>query len=164
MFNLMPWKKQAENSRRELMDYENRFPTTPFRREFEALMDRYLGPWRGSTEGDPSFDRLWGLDLDETDKEVTVRVEAPGFEANDFDLQVQNNRLVVKAEKKHEEDGKHGTSYRYGSFRRIVSLPPGLDAEHVDASYRNGVLEVHLPKTEQVQGKRIAVKAESHTW
>jgi len=67
--------------------------------------------------------------------------------------------LEVKAEHKEETKGKESSSCRYGSFRRQFTLPHGVDEQKIDARYHNGVLEVHLPKTEEAKGKRIPVIA-----
>ena len=66
----------------------------------------------------------------------------------------------MRAEHKDEKREKNGGShYRYGSFSRTVALPHGVDEEKIEARYHSGVLELHLPKTEQGQGKRIEVKS-----
>jgi HSP20 family protein len=92
---------------------------------------------------------------------VVVRAEAPGFEATDFDVQVSGDVLTIRAEHKEEsrEGGEGGPAEsRYGCFERWVTLPGGTDRDKVEARYRNGVLEVHLPKTPEAQGRRIEVK------
>ena len=89
-----------------------------------------------------------------------VRAEAPGFEAGDFDIRVDDGRLVLRAAKKVE------TKYEKSKVQETrdqecyesVSLPAGIDKDKVDAKHHNGVLTVKLPKTPAAQAKRIPVK------
>jgi HSP20 family protein len=134
-------------------------PFHRLREEFDdRLFDRFAPNWpmlagSGQREG-------WGLDVQEDDSSVTVHAEAPGFEPADFDLQVRDHELVLraahKAETEEKERGYH--EWRRQEFYRSVPLPAGIDAEHIDAEYRNGILTVKLPKTEQSKGRRIQVK------
>lgn len=173
MFNLTPWKKrsdqgtisvrQSEPSRQELGHY----PLHRFREDFESLMSDFFGErWGSGMMGLPSlweapqFDWNVDLGLEDNEKEYVFRVEAPGFEPGDFDVKVSGNHLSVTAEHREEGGGKkEGQSYRYGSLRRSFTLPHGVEGEKIDASYHSGVLEIHLPKSEVIQGKRIPVKA-----
>jgi HSP20 family protein len=99
--------------------------------------------------------RGWGFEAQDHEKEVVVRAELPGFEPDDLHVQVHEDVLTVKAEKKEAEGQR---SYR--KFFRSVTLPTGVEAEKAQATYRNGVLELHLPKTEKAQPRRIPVHAE----
>jgi HSP20 family protein len=106
--------------------------------------------WQGQT---------WGTDLRDAGKEFVVRAEAPGFEPNEFDVRVSGDVLTVSAEHKAEvKEGEQVTEQEYGSFQRSIMLPGGVDPNKVEARYRNGVLEIHLPKTPEAQGRRIEVK------
>lgn len=70
------------------------------------------------------------------------------------------NQLVVKAERKETQNGKNGSSYRYGKFQRTIPLADGAELDQIDARYHSGVLELHIPKGKEAQNtKRIAVKA-----
>jgi HSP20 family molecular chaperone IbpA len=94
----------------------------------------------------------WDVNMDETDKEVVVRAEAPGFEPGEFDIDVRGDMLTIRAEHKETEDqAKEGAARQWGSRRleRSFTLPVTVDPDKVEAHYRNGVLEVHLPRTEQ---------------
>lgn len=94
------------------------------------------------------------------DDAVVVRAEAPGFEAGDFDIQVADNRLVLRATKKMETKEGEGTvrEYREHECYESVGLPPGIDNAKVAAEYHNGVLIVTLPKTAEGKAQRIPVK------
>lgn len=97
----------------------------------------------------------------EGDKDVVVRLEAPGLDANDFTIQVIGDSLLVRGEKRMERrDHKghyHVMECAYGSFQRVVPLPAEVDADRSKARYRNGVLKVTLPKTRHSRSHRIAV-------
>jgi len=100
--------------------------------------------------------------VEEADKEVVVRAEAPGFEPKDFDIHISGNTLTIKAEHKEEAEEKE-TGYRrweqrYGQFQRSLPLSTDVNTDKVEARYHSGVLEVHLPRTEPSPRKRIEVK------
>ncbi|MCM2370190.1 Hsp20/alpha crystallin family protein [Aporhodopirellula aestuarii] len=126
--------------------------------QLRANFDRMLGGMlRGHWE--EAWNAGWGCDVKDDDAEIVVRAEAPGFEPDEIDVQISGNRLVLQAEhQSHAEDGDKKTT-RHGKLYRAVALPNGIDEEHVSANYRNGVLEVHLPKSDAVKPKRIAVTA-----
>lgn len=172
MFSLIPWKKRnnggtiavqhAEPSRQDLS-----YPLSRFRDDFDTLMERFFDDrWFGSRFGNlprhwnERYD--WNSDLgwEDHENEYVFHAELPGYEPEDFDVKISGNVLTVRAEHKDEKKEKNGGShFRYGSFSRSVTLPHGVDEEKVEARYHSGVLELHLPKTEQAQGKRIEVKS-----
>jgi HSP20 family protein len=110
----------------------------------------------------PSERILPSLDLAETAASVEVRMDIPGMEAKDIDIQVNGNLLTISGERKeeHEEKGKtfHRVERRVGSFSRTVTLPCPVREEVVDAQYKSGILTVKLPKTEEAKAKKITVK------
>ena len=127
-----------------------------FRDEFNSLIDKF---WHGNV-GEHFGMSGWGVNFDEDDMEYVVRAEAPGFEADDFNVQVRGNHLVVTAEHKEEQQNdKNESLYHYGRFQRSLSLPQGAEADNITARYHSGVLELHVPKGGEVKGKRIAVEA-----
>lgn len=149
MFSLIPWTK---NHRGALAQREDN-PFALLRREFDTLVDNFFSRWPTSFRGG------WEVNVEDAGKEVVVRAEAPGFEAQDFDVQMRGDRLYIHAE--HKEEAKEGetvASSRHGVFERWLNLPTGLDAEKVEARYRNGVLEVRLPKTPEALARKIEVK------
>lgn len=157
MFNLIPWtqKDEGSSSSKALTDpFENRMAS--LRDEFNSLIDRF---WSGNI-GEHFGTFGWGLDFDENENEYVVRAEAPGFEAEDFEVQILSNNLVVRAEHKEEvKDQKRGSFHHYGKYQRAVPLPPGAQTDNITARYHSGVLELHLPKGEDAKGKRITVEA-----
>lgn len=161
MFSLIPWKKRSSDMKVAHDRDDWQLSLSRFRDEFESLWDRFLGDWDRELS-------LWGDDrqigfsggLEDKENEYLFHANLPGFEPNEIDVNVTGNTLQVKAEHKQEKQGKNGgSSYRYGSFQRYFTLPQGVDSQKIDAKYHSGVLEVHLPKTEEAKGKRIAVNA-----
>jgi HSP20 family protein len=132
------------------------FPFGPL----DALFNRFFGGWPVSPWEDGGQAMSWGLDMEETDKEVIVRAEAPGFEAKDFDVHLNGDVLTIQAEHKEAkgQEGEAEAERRYARLRRTVTLPPGTDAVKVEATYRNGVLELRLPRKPEALGRRIEVK------
>lgn len=147
MFSLIPWRKKEQ---------QKQHPIARLRDEFEALFDRFLSRWPVPFDADYGFDTLWGLDVEDRDNEIFVRAEIPGFEVNELDVQLGDRLLTIKAEKKTE--GK-GSAAEYRSYHRSITLPEGIKTEGIEAKYRNGVLELHLPKSEKAKPKRIPVQA-----
>ncbi|HXG12049.1 MAG TPA: Hsp20/alpha crystallin family protein [Gemmataceae bacterium] len=161
MFNLIPWRKKEKKSDQLVPHKEH--PLEQLREEFDALFDRFLSRWVEPFGMDFGLSRFWGFDLEEKDDEVVIRAEVPGFEPGDLDVQLSGNLLTIKAEKKEETKGKRGDGryeeQRYRTFRRTVTLPRGIDPSKIEARYHNGLLEVHVPRSEQARPKRITVKA-----
>jgi HSP20 family protein len=160
MLNLIPWKRrhQAGNDGGSLTRSPDR--GLLLRDKFDSLMNR---AWGGLPAIDDQWFRKgfgWSFDMEERDNAYVVRAEAPGFEAGDFDVDVRGKYLTIRAEHKEEKkEGENGSRYSYGRFERSATLPPGVDAENVSARYRNGVLELQLPKSAESRGKRITVQA-----
>jgi len=146
MFGLVPWKKNGNGSGAPASRDEH--PLSLFRNEFDTLFDRFFGNW---PDGNGSG---WGLEADETDTDVTVRMDAPGFEPGEFDIQVSGDTLRVSAQR----GGRDGDASYERRFQRSLTLPAAVDADKVEAKYKNGVLELTLPKTEQAKWKKVAVQ------
>lgn len=128
------------------------------RDEFDRLLDRLSQPWSSLWGGEGW---RWGIDVRDEDDAVVVQAEAPGFEAGDFDVQVSDNRLVLRASKKVETKDDKGQirEYREQKCYESVTLPPGINRDKVEAGYHNGVLTVTLPKTAESKAKRVTVKS-----
>lgn len=129
-------------------------PLSLLRRQFDDLFDRMWSGMLGPLGQDVEDIRVWDFDVQENDKEITVRAEMPGFEENEINVELNNDVLTVRAEKQQKRDG--GQEYR--KFYRSVTLPSGINAEQAQATYRNGVLELHLPRPEGSQAKRITIQ------
>lgn len=104
---------------------------------------------------------MLGGNLFEDDRRIVVQLEVPGLNKEDLDIEVQDGTLIVRGEKRFEREQSEGR-YRvlqcaYGSFRRSVPLPAKVVSEQAQASYRNGVLRVELPKAESVPPRKVNV-------
>ena len=102
------------------------------------------------------------LDVKETDKEFRVSVELPGIAEEDIEVDVDDDLLTVRAEKKEEREieraDQHVTERRFGVFQRSIRLPQSVDAQTVKATLDNGVLQIAIPKSErQTSKRRVAV-------
>ena len=115
------------------------------------------------------FEWPWGSgeaksDVVETDKAIEVSIELPGMEMKDIEVTVNDDMLTVKGEKKierqEEKKGYYLSERSYGAIYRTIPLPPGVDGEKAEASFKNGVLTIKLPQTPEAQAKvrKIAVK------
>ena len=131
-----------------------RHPMELFRRRFDDLFDQMWGGMLAPFGQDFGETRVWDFGVTQNDKEVTVRAELPGFDENEINVQLENDMLTIRAEKEQKGEGQE----EYRRFYRSVSLPPGLDADKAQASYRNGVLELHFPRPEGARGKRIPIQ------
>ena len=105
------------------------------------------------------------VDVTSTDKEYTITVEVPGVDEKDVKLELTGDgKLIIQGEKKHEKEQKdknfHRVERSYGSFQRTLSLPEDASQDNVDASFKNGVLTVIVPRKATVQAsiKRIDIK------
>lgn len=162
MFNLIPWKRKQEQPALKGALVADSFEQSlaRLRDEFDALLDRFWGSWLSRDEALFANGLGWSFDTEETDDAYLVRAEAPGFEADEFEVDVRGNYLNIRAEHKEEQrNGASGQSYRYGRFERTTTLPPDVDTENLSARYHSGVLELRLPKKAEARGKRIPVQA-----
>ncbi|MGC8549694.1 MAG: Hsp20/alpha crystallin family protein [Acidobacteriaceae bacterium] len=118
---------------------------------------------RGAGEGDvvatASF--VPPVDVYEDDQKIVLKLEVPGMTLEDFDVQIENNTLTVRGERKFEKEEKeenfHRIERRYGSFFRSFSLPNTVNPDKVEANYDAGVLKISLAKREESKPKQIKV-------
>lgn len=145
MFALMPWtRRPALLPRVDLPD------------EVDELFDRLLSIPAAEA---PEWPNRWGLITEENDKEFLIRFELPGFEPAEVKVEVLGDRLTIEAEHRPPEvKTEEETERTYTHVRRTITLPPGANLEKVAASYRNGILEVHVPRAPEALGRRIEVK------
>jgi HSP20 family protein len=144
-------------------------PFISFRRQVDRLFDDFLMPFNG---GEPrSFAAIQGavhpsIEVRDTEKAYEVAAELPGLEQKDLQLELKDNMLVISGEKRAEqkqEDGARRWSERtYGRFERAIPLDAEVQADKVDARFKNGVLHVTLPKDPRARDKsrRIEVKTQ----
>lgn len=119
-----------------------------------------IGKLRAATAFVPS------VNVSEDEKEILVTAELPGMEQKDIELNITNDTLTIKGEKKEESEHKSKNFYRmersYGSFQRVIPLTAEVEEEKVAATFKNGVLRITLPKTAKAKekGKKIEVRGE----
>ncbi len=103
------------------------------------------------------------VDIFEKHDHLIIRAEIPGVQKDDVDVRIENGVLTLHGERKQEADVTEGNAYRmervYGAFTRTFSLPTTVDAAKVTATYKDGVLEVTIPKVETAKPKKIEIKA-----
>jgi HSP20 family protein len=130
--------------------------------QMNRMFDEFFGERRtGLAEG------AWvpSVDVSETDAAIVVRAELPGMSQDDIELNLQDNVLTLKGEKKQEtkeqKENYHRTECCFGSFSRSFSLPATVKQEDIQATFKDGVLEISLPKAEEAKAKKIAITAGS---
>ena len=136
-------------------------PFMSLQREIDRLFDDFS---RGMpTFGGNGSNLMPNIDVTETDKEIEITAELPGLEEKDVQINVADNLLTIRGEKKAEKEEKD-KNYRlversYGSFERTLELPDGVNTDAIKANIAKGVLKVTVPKPAPAQAKKIEVKA-----
>jgi HSP20 family protein len=129
-------------------------------------MDRVLERFFGEPSAGERPAGMWTprTNVTETKDSLTITAELPGLEAKDVDVALSGDMLTIKGEKKQEKEEKdeyhHMVERSYGAFSRMVRLPAPVTADKIKASFKNGVLTVTLPKTEEAKPKAIPVTVE----
>jgi HSP20 family protein len=164
---LLPWKRNRSLPiQRSGALSEARDPFLTLYREMNRLFDEVWNGfgWATGEEGDgPSTWLMPNVDLVETDQGFRVTAELPGVEEKDLEILLADNTLILRGEKKSAHDNRQRrlSECYYGRFERRIPLPEEVDQDKVEASFKNGVLTVLLPKHPQAQQavRRIALKA-----
>lgn len=134
------------------------------RDRMDRLFDDSLARIRGGEEEFGVSGWAPSVDIYETPENLVIKVEVPGVEKEDITVEVKDDNLCLKGERKFEKDVKEENYHRmersYGAFKRIFSLPTTVDKEKVTASFKNGVLEITLPKIRKEKPKQIKVDVE----
>jgi HSP20 family protein len=136
-----------------------RDPLGLFRDEMDDLMSRF---WSGKQDGWLSGVFAPSLDVTESDNSFEIRVDIPGMESKDIDVQVHGNLVTISGERKEEKEEKgktfHRVERRTGKFSRSMTLPCAINEDEVAADYAKGILTVKLPKCEEAKCKKVTVK------
>lgn len=142
-------------------------PFYSLQREMNSLFDSFfrgfdVAPRGFAASGMGMFTP--SVDVKENDKEFVIKVELPGVEEKDIDVTVTNDSVTIKGEKKEEKEDKDKNYYymerSYGSFSRVIPLEAEIEAEKAEASFKNGILDIKIPKNQTVKtkGTRVAIK------
>jgi HSP20 family protein len=135
---------------------------TEIQQELNRLFDSFLGPGPGRTE---AVEARWAppMDVCETKTDLRVLVELPGVTQDQIQVEINEGVLTIRGERSPDpafrRDQLHRMERRYGAFCRRLNLPSVVDPEGVRATYRDGVLEIRLPKREESTPRTIAVEA-----
>ncbi|MEW6162785.1 MAG: Hsp20/alpha crystallin family protein [Nitrospirota bacterium] len=136
------------------------------RREMERLFEEFIEPiprrrFRLWSRREPEV-IVPNVDMYDRKNEIVVMAELPGVEKENIDLKITENDLTIKGEIKREEDVKEEDYYSreisYGSFARTIALPTEVDSSKAKATFKNGILEIVLPKKEEAKPKEIKVE------
>jgi HSP20 family protein len=156
----MAWELRTWKPFREL---------APFR-EFERARQQVDRFWDSLLEGglrrrsEEEVEWLPSLDVAETKNELVVKAEAPGMDPKDIDISLSDGVLTIKGEKRQEKEEKEAdyqlVERSYGSFTRSVQIPREVQSDKISASYKNGILKITLPKSEEAKKKEIKIKVE----
>jgi HSP20 family protein len=133
--------------------------------DLRRMTGRVFGEFFGRTPfGMAATEGLWSpmVDIYESDGGIRLTVELPGVKQEDIQVSIEGDALTLKGERKREMDVKEDQYYRiersYGKFQRSILLPSVVDPNQVKATYRDGVLEIRLPKKEEAKAKEIKVE------
>ena len=130
-------------------------------RQMNRLFDEATQNWNG----DANTPSGWSPETDiyETETDLVLQADLPGFSAKDLDIVVENNVLTIRGERQFEAkvpaEGLHRMERSYGKFSRSFTLPASVNAQKIQANYKNGVLTVTLAKAEHARPKRIQIAA-----
>jgi HSP20 family protein len=129
----------------------------PFSSEFNRLFDTLFQPVNSSQRWAPP------MDLVEADDHFVLKADLPGLADDDVNIEVQDGTLTISGERKSETEKREKGWYRversFGRFSRSLTLPEGVDAEKIEASFDKGVLEIRIPKPEERKPRRIEIGA-----
>lgn len=135
-------------------------------RLFGHFFERRLRPFRGGHwwPGRGAEVSVPAVDLFEDNGDIVAKAELPGMEKEDIEVNITDNRLIIKGEKKKEQESREEDYYyserSYGSFSRTIDLPSEVETGKSKATFKNGVLEIRIPKTEAAKKKEVKVKVE----
>lgn len=167
MKDFLPWARAAGGGSTEVKAQDESNPVAELQRQMNSVFENF---WRGADRPFGAAGLPWGdgmprSDVVETEDAVEISVELPGMDQKDVEVSLAGDTLTIKGEKKIErQDEKRGyylSERSYGSVYRSIPLPPGVDPDKAEATFRNGVLTVRLPQTEEAKQKvkRVDVKA-----
>ncbi|PPB81492.1 HSP20 family protein [Albidovulum inexpectatum] len=161
--DLIPWARKDEAGDAKGSDQN---PIAALQREMNQVFENFMNRFG---KGLGQLDWPWGnseakSDVVQTDGAVEVSIELPGMDMKDIEVTVTDDMLTVKGEKKierqEEKKGYYLSERSYGAIYRTIPLPPGVDGEKAEATFKNGVLTIRLPQTPEAQArvKHIEVK------
>lgn len=140
-----------------LIRYNPMSEMNALRRQLNCLFDEAVP----TTSGERAFTRVPAAEIKETEDAVHLKLELPGVDVKDLDVQVTENTVAIsgerKSENKTEANGRTVTEFHYGKFQRVIPLNTRIHNTQVRAEYKDGILNLTLPKTEQEKNKVVKV-------
>ena len=136
---------------------------TSLQHEMNRLFNTFFDAPITASEGGNGPSRRWmpAMDLVETEEHFVLRADLPGLTQDDVKLEIEDSVLTVSGERKIEHEVKKGGFYRVergtGTFSRSLTLPDGVNADAIEASFEHGVLEVRIPKPEERKPRRVQI-------
>ena len=158
MSSLIPWRRKEG-------EIAPGNPLTEFRSEVDGLFNRFFGSsgWLPGTYFSKGFTPAF--DVSETDEDILVKAELPGVDPKEIEVNLVGSTLTIKGEKKEEQEEKTENVRRiersFGCFSRSVTLPCEVKEDQVEANFKNGVLNLKLPKAESSKKRSIKIDIKS---
>ena len=147
MMNLVKWNPWREMP--AVPGRLNRFFDDPFLRLSRLADDSEMGMWNPV------------VDLYEKDDHYMIKAELPGVDKNDIKIDLKDRRLTLSGERSYDNEVKEENYYRrertYGKFQRAFTLPEDVDSEEIKAEYKDGVLQIEVPKPEEKKARQVTV-------
>ncbi|MEM9484173.1 MAG: Hsp20/alpha crystallin family protein [Cyanobacteria bacterium P01_F01_bin.116] len=129
------------------------------RKEMDKLFDQFRLDPKGNGNG---FGFVPSAEMDETDTEIHLKLEIPGMEADNLEIEVTDGAVAIKGERrsetKTEEEGRFRSEFQYGKFERLIPMPTRIVKDQVAAEYKAGVLRLTLPKSQEETTESVKVK------
>ena len=135
----------------------------PFRElaTLQSEMSRLMNSFAGGGNGESTRSWVPALDVWETENEIVYALDLPGIPEDDISIEFEDGSLTVTAERERKQEVSDDKLYRFerrfGTYSRTFGLPQGVTEDDIKAEYRDGVLEVHVSKPEQVKPRRIQI-------
>lgn len=146
--------------------YTRRSPVLSPWLELESMSDRLNRLFSDPGQGHANRPSVWtpAVNVEETKEELKLTAELPGMNIDDIEIEVENNLLSLRGEKREEEKQEnqkfHVWERSYGSFERNFTLPRTVKSEEISAHFQDGILHVHMPKVPEAKSRKIAIKGE----
>ncbi|MFN3947337.1 MAG: Hsp20/alpha crystallin family protein [Aquificaceae bacterium] len=141
--------------RRGLMVWSPFAELERIRREFDRLLEEFIPKEEVERAFAPA------VDVYETDQELVVKADLPGVKKENVEVSIRDNNLCIRGEKKEEKEEKTETYHRvervYGKFERVIPLPADVKVEEAKAEFKDGVLEIRIPKAEGAKERKIEI-------
>jgi HSP20 family protein len=166
--DLVPWRSRGSIARNTPTRSDDLNPVSALRQDIDRAFDNF---WRMVPFPFQDIDELrqadpFPLDVSDNGKEVIVRAELPGMSEKDVDVRVMDGQLTIRGEKKLDRDAsEEGITIRervYGVLERTLPLPDGVETDSAEAKFKDGVLTVKLPKTQEASANTRRVPVNAH--